>query len=121
MIEPKESYYQCIASNLDKLDFNQTSCTKKCIPISFSYDRNYSTPFCKTVTDNECAFNIITDSIDSMEKKIENNVTKKIQSKCKHSCIILQYSGVEYRNDPSAFQDDETWDYHQFSYGFANG
>ena len=31
----EESYYECIASNLDRLDFNQTSCTKKCIPMIF--------------------------------------------------------------------------------------
>ena len=69
--------------------------------------------------DDDCAYNIITDSIDSMEKKIENNVTKAIRSKCKHSCTILQYSGVEYRDaiiteKEMIFQQD-TYDFHKFS------
>ena len=28
----QESYYDCLASELDKFDFNQTNCTTKCIP-----------------------------------------------------------------------------------------
>ena len=54
----QESYYDCIASELDRFDFNQTSCTKKCIPRLFSYGKNYSTPFCQTRNDDHCSVNI---------------------------------------------------------------
>ena len=43
----KESYYDCLAMELDKFDFDETSCTTKCIPRMFSFGKNHSTPFCQ--------------------------------------------------------------------------
>ena len=48
----EESYYECIASQLDVMEFNE--CSNKCIPNTFSnLGRNYSTPFCQDDTDKE--------------------------------------------------------------------
>ena len=78
----EESYYECIASQLDIMEFNK--CPKKCIPNAFSnLGRNYSTPFCSNDTENEyCAMKIV--------RKINR---QKIASDCKSSCSNLEYFG----------------------------
>ena len=81
----------------------------------FSYGKSYSSPFCQTVKDENCAINIF----DDVNGKIENNFTKKVDFKCKHSCTILQYSGsVVHWN--SIFPINESYNEHQFEYQFGN-
>ena len=79
------------------------------------YGRNYSTPFCQTLMDTQCAQNIFDNSFN----KIENNFTKKVGVKCKHSCTILQYSGLEVANRPATYHP-ELYDFHRFWYIFGN-
>ena len=85
----EESYYECIASQLDVMEFNK--CPKKCIPNAFSnLGRNYSTPFCLNDTKNDyCAKKIV--------RKINE---QKIASDCKSSCSNLEYFGEYGINRP---------------------
>ena len=110
-----ESYYDCLTSELDKFDFNQTSCTTKCIPRMFSYGKNYSTPFCQNFKDDECAGSIFDDTIN----KIKNNFTKIVNFRCKHSCTILQYSGREFESSILE-SPSENHDIYQGIYHFEN-
>ena len=68
----KESYHECISLELEKLDFNQTSCAKKCMPSIFSYGNN-STSICQNLEEHECAKNVAESIID---KSIANYSTK---------------------------------------------
>ena len=112
----QESYYDCLALELEKFDFNQTSCTTKCIPKMFSYGKNYDIPFCQNYMDDKCARRIFH---AYMYHKTENSFTKKVDLKCKHSCTILQYSGsVVHWN--SIFPKNESYNEHQFEYQFGN-
>ena len=92
-----ESYYDCIVSELDKMDFNHSmfhplkGCSKKCIPNVFSYGTNFSTPFCQKNEEDFCARRVAINMIEVTEKESK----MKTFSRCKHSCEILQYSGVE--------------------------
>ena len=48
----QESYYECLASKFDLMEFND--CSEKCIPNAFSnLNKTYSTPFCRNDTENE--------------------------------------------------------------------
>ena len=115
----QESYYDCLALELDKFDFNQTKCTKKCIPKVLSYKggRNYSTPFCQTGTDEKCAKQLFKKR--QSDVTFENNFTKIIDSKCKQSCTILQYSALEVGSGPKKALD-ESHDLYEFRYEFGN-
>ena len=111
-----ESYYDCLTSELDKFDFNQTKCTKKCIPKVLSYKggRNYSTPFCQTGTDEKCAKQLFKKR--QSDVTVENNFTKIVDLKCKQSCTILQYSALEVGSGPM----NESLDLYEFRYEFGN-
>ena len=98
----QESYYDCLASELDKFDFNQTNCTTKCIPTIFSYGKNYSTLFCQILKDDKCSLNLFDDSAG----KIDNNFTKIVDLKCKHSCTFLQYSESEINEGSYSFEPE---------------
>ena len=76
----EESYYECIASQVDMMQLDE--CSNKCIPNTFSIlETNFSTPFCQEYTENEyCALEIV--------QKILN---RKIASDCKKSCSALEY------------------------------
>ena len=91
------------------------------VPSIFSYKfgRNYSTPFCQTIKDNKCARNLFHNKIGN---KIENNFTKNVHSRCKHSCTILQYSALEVRNVPKTMAGSkmESYDLREFKYVFGN-
>ena len=52
----KESFYECIASQIDASEFNK--CSYKCIPDVFSnMGKNYKTPFCQNDNHNQqCIF-----------------------------------------------------------------
>ena len=71
-----ESYYECIASQLDVIEFNE--CSKKCIPNVFSnMGKKYNTQFCQNDTASQkCIFNPIL--------KLE------VGSNCKKSCFNLE-------------------------------
>ena len=111
-----ESYYDCIASELDRFDFKQTLCRRKCIPGSFSYARIYSTPFCQTEKDDECARNLFS----SFSGEVKNNFTKKVELKCYHSCNILQYSALDIRNSQGSYKINKSTDIYHFKYQFGN-
>ena len=113
----QESYHQCLALELEKLDFNQTSCIKKCTPSIFSYGNN-STSICQNLEEHECAKNVVESIIDN---SIVNYSTKpKFASRCKHSCEILQYSGMEIKNRKKQHYLPDLYDVRQFYYEFAN-
>ena len=110
-----ESYYECIASALDKLDY-QGSCEKKCIPALFGFGKNYSTPFCDKEKDDKCAR-------DNAKKIIGKGIdsTQKLSSACKKACSSLQYSGNFMINKPivNNFEIDYKSQHH-FYYEFGN-
>ena len=81
----KESYYECIASQIGTIGFK--NCSNKCIPDEFSIvGKNYSIPSCGNITNNhkQCIF----------------NHKKYIASNCKKSCSIVEYSGEFEVNNP---------------------
>ena len=83
----KESYYKCIASQLDAIEFNECS-TKKCMPNVFSnMEKSFNTPFCQNDTaTQQCIFNYISN--------------KTVGANCKKSCSILEYLGESVLNFP---------------------
>ena len=105
----KEAYYECIASELDVIEFNE--CTKKCIPNVFSnMGKNYSTPFCQNDTvSQQCILNHILKQ-------------KKVGSKCKKSCSNLEYFGEVLLNCPYQSEDDdyENWNVYWLQYKLTN-
>ena len=102
----KEPYYECIASQLDVMEFNE--CSNKCIPNTFSnLGRNYSTPFCQDDTDNEyCALEIVV--------KIND---QEIASDCKKSCSNLEYVGELAQNMPVK---GKKWNQYHLQYRLTN-
>ena len=127
-----ESYYDCIVSELDKMDFNLTfqndnlfknlqnlfnlTCFKKCIPDVFSYGKNFSTPFCQKEDEDFCARRIAINMIEIESKT-------KTYSRCKHSCKILQYHGVELTEKAIPLENlqVETMNEYGIFYDFAYG
>ena len=103
-----ESYYECIASQLDVMEFNEYS--NKCIPNAFSIlGKNYSTPFCRNDTDNEqCAIKIIHHQIKEQD----------IASDCKKSCSNLEYFGEFELNMP--FSNGKNWNLYYLKYRLTN-
>ena len=71
------SYYECIASRLDEIEYEFNDCSNKCIPDVFSMiHKNYSTKFCQNDSDNQqCIF----------------KHKQEIASNCKKSCYNLEY------------------------------
>ena len=76
----KEPYYECIASQLDTIEYGFSHCSNKCIPDAFSIvSKNFSTPFCQNDTANQqCNF---------------KNKQEIASRSCKKSCSILKYFG----------------------------
>ena len=107
----EESYYDCIASQLDAIEFNE--CSNKCIPNVFSnLGKNYSIPFCHNDIDNEiCALKIV--------QKI---VGQKFGYKCKKSCSKLEYFGEVITNEPYLSKDSkyDNWNAYLFKYVLRN-
>ena len=101
----KESYYECIASQLDVMEFSE--CSDKCIPNAFSIlGKNYNTPFCQNDTDSErCAIKII------------EQITV---SDCKKSCSNLEYFGEFMLNIPFSSDKGKNWNMHYLRYRMAN-
>ena len=54
------------------------------------------------------------------ECKIKNNFTEVIDVKCKHSCTILQYSGLEVEESSKFSSEPELHDVCKFMYQFGN-
>ena len=105
----KEPYYECIASQLNVMEFNE--CSKKCIPNTFSIlGRNYTTPFCQDDTENErCAIEIILNIND-----------QKLDSDCKKSCSHIAYFG-EIDQQKLYFSDEENiWNMYFLWYKLTN-
>ena len=105
----EESYYECIASQLDLMEFNE--CSKKCIPNTFSLlGKNYSTPFCQNDTENEhCAIKIL----------LEIN-NQNIASDCKKSCSNLEYFGEVVLNRQFSSDRGKHWNMYAFEYRSSN-
>ena len=113
----EESYYDCIASALDKLDY-QGLCKKKCIPAVFGFDKNYTSPFCKIKNDDKCARDIAKKIING--KGIDSTQEFK-STTCKKACYSLQYSGNFMIDKPIIKKSTEKYkSHHQFYYEFAN-
>ena len=112
-----ESYYECIALALHKID-HQAFCEKKCIPILFGFGRNYSTPFCDNKNDDRCARDIARKMITG--KGI--NFTQEFSNiACTKACSSLQYSGNYIISKPVADNASEKYkSLHQFYYEFSN-
>ena len=54
----EESFYACIASELEKFDFNNgTICANKCLPIFFGKNSSIM-PVCQNQVDEKCAMQI---------------------------------------------------------------
>ena len=103
-----ESYYECIASQLDKMELDE--CSNKCIPNTFSIlGGNYSRPFCQK--NDYCVLEIV--------QKI---LTREIASNCKTSCSTLEYLGdVELSAIPVSSSDKGgNWNMYNFAYRLTN-
>ena len=103
-----ESYYECIASQLDKMELEE--CSNKCIPNTFSIlGGNYSRPFCQK--NDYCVLEIV--------QKI---LTREIASNCKTSCSTLEYLGdVELSAIPVSSSDKGgNWNMYNFAYRLTN-
>ena len=102
----KESYYECLASQLDANNFKE--CSEQCIPNTFSnLNKTYRKPFCQNDIENEyCGLTIISN--------IQEN-----GSECKKSCFKLEYNGevAIYEKDPEL---NENWDEYYFVYYLVN-
>ena len=107
----EESYYYCIASELDKFDYHGI-CDKKCIPNFFAFDKNYTTPFCSKKMEDQCAFYDIS-------WKIVRGTMQNFSSKCKKACATLQYSGNLMANKPTSIHVNNLSRY-EFKYEFGN-
>ena len=105
----EESYYGCIAQQLEKIGF--ANCSKKCMPRIFSnIGMNYSIPFCH-LNDTEaeqCALNIGWNIV----------VEQNISSNCKKSCSNLRYFGEIAGIIPYTKKKVHNW--YGFSYILTN-
>ena len=105
----RESYYECLASQLD--ENVSTECSEQCIPNAFSnLNKTYSKPFCQNDKENEfCALKIIKNMMQEQEEG----------SECKKSCFNLEYLGQSkyYRQDPPK---DKNWDVYEFALTLVN-
>ena len=104
----KESYYECIASHLDVIEFDE--CSKKCIPNVFSnIGKNYSTTFCQNNTVSQKCI------LDHMLKQ-------EVGSNCKKSCSKLEYFGDNLLTMPyqSKEEDKKHWNVYWFKYRLNN-
>ena len=97
----QESYYECLASQFDLMEFND--CSEQCIPNAFSNQKKtYSKPFCRNDTENEfCALKIM----QGLE--------------CKKSCFNLEYSG-EVGQSFAIPSENETSNSYYFNYVLTN-
>ena len=101
----KKSYYKCITSHLDVIEFNE--CSIKCIPNVFSnMDINYSTNFCQNDTDSQqCIFN--------------HMMKQEFESKCTKSCSNIEYLGDVVVNVP--FKSEyENWNIYLLTLKLTN-
>ena len=98
----KESYYKCIASQIDVTEFNE--CSNKCIPEIFkNMGTNYTTPFCQNDTNNQrCIL-----------------ANKEVGMNCEKSCSIKEYIGETYLNSPRS-SDVKDRDLYYFKYRLNN-
>ena len=91
----KESYFECITIQLDKMEFND--CPNKCIPNVFSnLGQNYNTAFCQNDTVNE-------------ECIVRQIMEQEIGSYCKKSCLNLEYFGEVDLTMPYIQNCNELW------------
>ena len=98
----KDSYYNCIASHLDAIEFDK--CPNKCIPEIFSnMGKNYAAPFCQN------------DSHNQRQCVLKHMYDEEVWASCKRSCSITEYLGQPYLNIPIK-SDEEDWDLYYFKY-----
>ena len=105
----QESYYGCIAKQLDTNEFK--NCSRKCIPRIFSnIGINFSNPFCyQNDTEAEhCSLNIG-----------QNIVKQKIASNCKKSCSNVRYFGDISGINPFSLPGKK-YNWYFFSYILTN-
>ena len=114
------------------MDFTQTTCPKKCIPNEFFYGKNYITPFCENWDEDYCARNIAKTMIEITEKESRMKTYSRTRI-CKHSCNILQYSGVilsesmllnedfQEQETMKDFYEQETMNVYKLNYDFGYG
>ena len=96
-----ESYYECLASQFDHMEFND--CSEKCIPNVFSnLKKSYSKPFCKNDTKNEYSALKIMQGLE-----------------CKKSCFNLEYFGKLAFN-MAIPSENETSNFYYFYYELVN-
>ena len=102
----KQSFYKCIAFQVDAIEFNK--CSNKCIPEIFSnMGKNYTTPFCQN------------DSHNQRQCVLKHISKEEVGSDCKESCSITEYLGQPYLNIPIE-SDKEDWDLYYFKYRINN-
>ena len=114
----KESYYDCIASEVDKL-IRDGLCFSRCMPVSFSFGRNYSIPFCQWEHEEVCPHNIVKLLRKKMEQNFNSTKQKIDGTNCKPSCTLLQYSGIVDAIRPKMVGNPEKWNYYGFRYEFS--
>ena len=115
----QESYYDCIASELDQL-IRDGFCSKKCMPVAFSFGRNYSVPFCQWKFQEICPHHIVKVLMKMMKQNF-NSTKQKIDgtTNCKPSCKLLQYSGMVDAIRPKMDVNQEKYNHYGFRYEFS--
>ena len=105
----QEPYFQCIAKQLDIIEFK--NCSKKCLPYVFSNvtNINFSIPFCQNFQNEHCAL-----------KTVKEIVDQKIGVNCKKSCSKLKYLGDTVINVPYSEEDYPEWNTYWLSYTLNN-
>ena len=101
----KESYFECIVSQFDEIDFK--NCSYKCIPQVFkNIDKNYTTAFCQNNTNNQICI-------------LEHMMKQEFRSNCQKSCLeYIEYFGNIVLNMPEPKQRNRT--VHSMIYVFNN-
>ena len=91
----KDSYYNCMASQVDAIEFNE--CSNKCIPEIFSnMGKNYTAPFCQN------------DSHTQRQCVLYHLYNEEVGSNCKKSCSRIEYLGQPYLNIPiRSYEEDQ--------------
>ena len=86
------------------------------MPNVFFYGKNYSTPFCQNKDEDDCTRKIF--------RKMIETTQKDSMKTCKHSCNILQYSGVVLGDSmllPKDFHEQKTKNVYRLFYDFGYG
>ena len=95
------------------------SCLKKCMPLAFSYGKNFSVPFCQKESEEVCPHRIVKELMKLIKPGINSTKQRIDGTNCKPSCTLLQYSGMVDVIQTKMAGKPEKWNYFEFTYEFS--